>query len=202
MKLIKKILKGFVFLIIAFVVIGMLFGGDKEEKLDLSSSPATEPATVSAEKTPEPVKEDPKAPLEHRMARESAQNYINLMGFSQQGLIKQLEFEKHPADAISYAIENIKVDWNEEAKESATNYLDTASFSAEGLRKQLAFENFSEEQIDYAMANIDPDWNEQALESAKNYISLMSMSMDQLKNQLAFEGFTSEQIAYALENLE
>ena len=62
-------------------------------------------------------------------ALESAQNYLDMSGFSKAGLIQQLSSSAgdgySKADA-TFAANNVDADWNEEAVEAAQNYLDIA----------------------------------------------------------------------------
>ena len=68
-------------------------------------------------------------------ALESARSYVDLSGFSKQGLIQQLSSsagEGFPkADAV-FAANHVDVNWNDEAVESAQGYLDITSFSKQG----------------------------------------------------------------------
>ncbi|KRF32492.1 hypothetical protein ASG94_18315 [Nocardioides sp. Soil805] len=84
-------------------------------------------------------------------AMASAENYINMTAFSHKGLVEQLVFEDYSeADAI-YAVNHIKVDWNEQAAKSAKNYLDMTAFSRQGLIDQLVFEGYTPEQATYGV---------------------------------------------------
>lgn len=95
-------------------------------------------------------------------------------------------------------MDNVNVDWNEQAALSAENYLEFTAFSDPGLRDQLAFEGFTPDEVDYAMANIEVDWNEQAALSAGNYLDFSAFSESGLRDQLSFEGFTRSQVDYAI----
>ena len=90
----------------------------------------------------------------------SAENYLDMMAFSRQGLIDQLSAdygEQFTVDQATYAMdyleENNLVDWNEQAVRSAENYLDMMSFSRQSLIDQLSSdygEQFTVEQATYA----------------------------------------------------
>lgn len=99
--------------------------------------------------TVEPAK--PKLTLEQQNAIGKAQSYLDLAGFSRDGLINQLEFEGYSADASAFAADNAGADWNAEAAEKAKSYMDMTSFSRQGLHDQLAFEKFTPEQIEFAL---------------------------------------------------
>jgi hypothetical protein len=104
------------------------------------------------------VKED--VPREHKNALRSAQNYIDIMSFSEAGLYDQLTSEygeQYPADAAQYAIENVVVDYFEEALESAINYQSIMPMSDKELFDQLTSdygEKFTKEQAQYAIDNL------------------------------------------------
>ena len=92
--------------------------------------------------------------MEYDNATRKAKEYLNVMSFSRQGLIEQLEFEGFSNEASVYAVDNITVDWNEQCAKKAEEYLKIMSFSREGLYEQLAFEGFSDEQIQYGLSAV------------------------------------------------
>jgi hypothetical protein len=136
-----------------------------------SSEDGTSPPTADAPKAtpqsdePSPAPAAPAAPAEpaepeltsgQENALESGQSYVDMSGFSKQGLIQQLSssagegFSK--ADAV-FAANHVDVNWNDEAVESAQDYLDMSSFSRDGLIEQLsssAGEGFTLAQAQYA----------------------------------------------------
>lgn len=82
-------------------------------------------------------------------ALKSAKIYLNVMTFSYERLIFQLEFEQYSHEDAVYAADNCGADWNEQAAKSAKNYLDIMPFSKDGLIDQLEFEDFTHEQAVY-----------------------------------------------------
>ena len=50
-----------------------------------------------------------------------------------------------------YGVDNITVDWNEQAAKMAKTYLDTMAFSRSGLIEQLEYEGFTHEQAVYGV---------------------------------------------------
>jgi hypothetical protein len=110
--------------------------------------------TSDAKENPTP--EEPEMTSGQENALQVAQDYIDMMGFSQAGLIQQLSssagegFSK--ADA-TFAANNVDVDWNAEAVEAANDYLDLGGMSKSALIEQLsssAGEEFTPEQAQYA----------------------------------------------------
>jgi hypothetical protein len=70
----------------------------------------------------------------------SAERYLAMSAFSRSGLIQQLSSrygEGYPrADAV-YAVDHVRVDWNEQAVRAARQHLAERSFSREGLIHHL-----------------------------------------------------------------
>ena len=141
-----------------------------------SSEDGTSPPTADAPKaTPQSDEPAPLAsrnlappaePAEPEMtsgqenALESAQGYLDMSGFSKQGLIGQLSSSAGEgfsrADAV-FAANHVDVNWNDEAVESAQGYLDMSTFSKQGLIEQLsssAGEKFTVAQAQYAVDKV------------------------------------------------
>lgn len=129
------------------------FGSDSDSSSDDvhgSSSGSAESATKSAKNV-----RDSYTPSQRNAIR-SAENYLQMSGFSKAGLIKQLsssygdDFSQE--DAV-FAVENIEVDWNHQAYRAAKNYLDMKGFSRKGLIRQLTSDHgdgFTREEAEYA----------------------------------------------------
>ena len=98
--------------------------------------------------------EEQRKQLEYGNAIDCAQDYVDLMAFSRQRLISQLEYEGYSNEAAVYAVDNIRVDWNSECAECAQDYLNFMSFSRQGLYDQLAYEGFTDEQIQYGLSQV------------------------------------------------
>jgi hypothetical protein len=82
-------------------------------------------------------------------AIDTASSYLDYSAFSRTGLIGQLEYEGYATADATFAVDYLKVNWNEQAFESAKNYLDYSSFSLSGLIDQLVYEGFTYEQASY-----------------------------------------------------
>ncbi|MFC9918258.1 Ltp family lipoprotein [Agromyces binzhouensis] len=106
--------------------------------------------TVTAE-------EKPKLSLEQENALDQASSYLAYSSFSRQGLIDQMSSEYgsgFPVDVSTWAVDYLKVDWNEQAAKQAQEYLDYSSFSRQGLYEQLTSEyggQFTPEQAEYGL---------------------------------------------------
>lgn len=100
------------------------------------------------------AEEEQRKQLEYGNAIDCAQDYVNLMSFSRQRLISQLEYEGYSNEAAVYAVDNIRADWNSECAQCAQDYLNFMSFSRQGLYDQLAYEGFTDEQIQYGLSQV------------------------------------------------
>jgi hypothetical protein len=121
------------------------------------ATPRDEPTPQSDEPAPPAEPAEPEMTSGQENALESAQDYLDMSGFSKQGIIQQLSSgagEGFPkADAV-FAANHVDVNWNDEAVESAQDYLDMSSFSKDGLIDQLsssAGEGFTVAQAQYAV---------------------------------------------------
>jgi hypothetical protein len=85
-------------------------------------------------------------------ALRSAESYLAFSGFSRSGLIEQLEFEGYSSQEATFAVDEVEVDWNEQAARSAESYLDFSAFSRSGLIEQLEFEGYTREQAEYGVS--------------------------------------------------
>ncbi len=72
-------------------------------------------------------------------------------------------------DDARYAVENVNIDWNENALISGQRYSDNMAMSKKRIYGQLTstFDRFTSEEAQYAVDNIKVDWNKNALISAK-----------------------------------
>ncbi|MGI5977021.1 MAG: Ltp family lipoprotein [Candidatus Limivicinus sp.] len=86
-------------------------------------------------------------------ALERALAYLDVLGFSHEGLIHQLELEDFTSDEAAYAADNCGADWNEQAVRRAEFYLGVLAMSGKELRDQLEFEGFTREQALYGVQN-------------------------------------------------
>lgn len=133
-------------------------------------------------------------------ALRSAKSYLDMGGFSKEGLKGQLEYEGYDANQIQYALDNCGADWKEQALESAKSYLSyDIGFSKLGLMDQLEYEKFTSEEIQYAIDNCGGDWMAQAVIKAQSYMESVPMSRDGLISQLEFEKFTHEEAVHGVD---
>ena len=102
--------------------------------------------TTKDKKTKKAERTKPTETVAQENARESADSYVEMGGFSRTGLIKQLKFEGFSKADAAYAVRAIDVNWNKQAAKSAESYMDMGGMSASRLRQQLEFEGFTAAQ--------------------------------------------------------
>lgn len=124
--------------------------GSSNSKSTAGTTTASSPA-VTAAATPQATaaataKATPVAPAgptltnQQKNAARSAQSYLNMTGFSRQGLIDQLSSAYGDGYAVpdaTIAVDSLNVDWNAQAVRSAKSYLSMSPFSCNGLIAQL-----------------------------------------------------------------
>ena len=132
-----------------------------EEPKEEAQEPVAQEEEAVEEEAPEAtIPEEEAVPFEYEQALKSAQNYVDALHFSRQGLKQQLTSEYGSGfseEAAEYALEHVDVDYKEEAVEAAQSYLDAMSFSRQELKQQLTSEygsGFTEEEAEYALDQV------------------------------------------------
>ena len=97
------------------------------------------------------VSPSPEETTSQKNALKRAKEYLNVLPFSYQGLIKQLEYEKFSHTDAVYAADRCGANWNEQAAKQAKLYLKIMTFSRDGLIDQLEFDGFTYEQAVYGV---------------------------------------------------
>jgi hypothetical protein len=89
-------------------------------------------------------------------AARSARQYLNVMGFSRDGLVRQLvSFDGYSQGDAAAAVDSLGVDWNEQAARSAQQYLDVMGFSRSGLVDQLvSFDGYTRAQAEFGASAV------------------------------------------------
>jgi hypothetical protein len=80
--------------------------------------------------------------------------YLDMEGFSRQGLIKQLVYDNYSTEDATFAVDSIAVNWNEQAARSAKQYLSMEGFSHGGLVNQLEYDGYTPAQAEYGVAAV------------------------------------------------
>ena len=146
-----------------------------------SSAPATPAPSSSAPAAPAPAASQPAAPatqapapaasqpatsapapaapagptVSQQQALDSAQSYLsNVGGFSRQGLIDQLVFDKFSTADATWAADHSGADWNAQAVMSAKGYMQMGGFSRGSLIDQLQFDKYTYAQASYAASQV------------------------------------------------
>lgn len=151
---------GWVLATFFFVIVGgsgpgqVATANSTPEAVDAAPATAKRSTPKAAAKEPAPA-ETTRLTASQRNAARSAKQYLNLSGFSREGLIDQLSSDAGDgydvADATA-AVDSLDVDWNANAVRSAKQYLNLSGFSCKGLIEQLsasAGDKYTESQATY-----------------------------------------------------
>lgn len=124
--------------------------------------PVSEPTEDTADPTPapkpKPTKTTPKLTLSQEQAIGAARSYLDFTAFSRRGLIRQLSSAAGAGFSVkdaTFAVDYLKVDWNEQAAKAAKSYLEFTHFSRAGLIHQLestAGSGFTHKQAVYGVS--------------------------------------------------
>lgn len=162
----------------AVIIIGILFvglvgctalvGGVMDNAADVpvgvtapsasaTEAPVTEEPTTPVETTPPPAPKKPALTASQEQAVGAARDYLEFSAFSRKGLIQQLSSKAGAGFSVkdaTFAVDYLKVDWNEQAAKAAKQYLEFTHFSRAGLIHQLessAGEGFTHSQAVYGV---------------------------------------------------
>ena len=82
-------------------------------------------------------------------ALDKANEYVDTLPLSREGLIKQLEYDGYTTDVATYAADNCSANWNKEAKEMAEQYMDSTTYTYKDMVQQLETEGFTKDQAKF-----------------------------------------------------
>jgi hypothetical protein len=108
----------------------------------------------SSDSAAEPGPEAPSETVSQVNAARSAQNYLDLTGFSRAGLVDQLKFDGFSTEDATHGANAVGANWNEQAARKAESYLDLTSFSRSGLIDQLKFDGFSAGEAEFGVNSV------------------------------------------------
>ena len=86
-------------------------------------------------------------------ALRKAKAYLQIMGFSKEGLAQQLIYEGFTRSQANYAVNHVNVSWKKQAVRKGREYLNIMGLSKQGLITQLMYEKFTRAEATYA-ANV------------------------------------------------
>ena len=142
-------------LIVILMVLTWLGSGENSEKQEFASVANTAEEviapTVAEAELPKP---SGLSPAQENAVR-SATQYLQMSGFSRNGLISQLSSDAGDGYAVAdatAAVDSLSVNWNEQAARTASQYLKMSGFSCNGLIEQLsssAGDQYTESQAAY-----------------------------------------------------
>ena len=139
--------------------IGAIFGGGSPSSQTSPATSTTAPGAApgatatSTTATPPGSATSRNLTAAQQNAVRSANSYLQLSGFSRQGLIDQLSSEygdRFSVGDATVAVDSLSVDWNTQAARSAASYLALSGFSCQGLIEQLSSEHGDKYTVEQA----------------------------------------------------
>lgn len=127
--------------------------GSAQKEKPVDSSPSQNGSKNSTSATPAPSAPSHTATRGELRALEQAKAYLDLMGFSREGLIDQLEYEGFSHSEAVYGADHAGADWNEQAVRKAREYLEIFPMSYDELVDQLEYEGFTHSEAVYGASN-------------------------------------------------
>ena len=103
-------------------------------------------------------KVEDKVTTEYTSALKSGEFYSEIFHMSKAEIYDQLTSEygdQFSAEAAQYAVDNLEVDWKENALEAAKMYQEMFYMSPQEIYDQLIFEMFTAEEAQYAIDNLE-----------------------------------------------
>ena len=123
----------------------------QEESIESQEPPESLTSGIHEEKQPT----TPEVPKEYEAALKRARSYGRIFHMSRNGIYEQLtsDVEGFTPEAAQYAIDNLDMDYRENAYQKAQNYFEKMNMSKEGIYNQLtsSAEGFTMEEAQYAV---------------------------------------------------
>lgn len=150
----------FIVLSIIFFIALFPFREEIVQSEVLSSTTTTTEVTTKENNINESKIENELVEEEYTLALEQANLYSDTFSMSKQGIYNQLISEhggNFTEEVAKYAIDNIQVNWNNNALESAKSYKKTLEMSLDEIYDQLISQyggQFTKEEAQYAVENL------------------------------------------------
>ncbi|GAA3814139.1 Ltp family lipoprotein [Cellulomonas soli] len=196
-----KVLTGIGAVVVLFILIGALNGGNDDEE---SPGVASTQETQKDAKTAEEIAAEDEASAQAEADRKAEEDAAAAAKAEEDRLAEEQRVADEAAAAAAAAAEAARIGSvaQQNAYRSAVNYLDFTDFSRTGLIEQLEYEGYATADGEFALARLEAeggvDWNAQAAATAASYLEFTSFSRSGLLDQLIYEGFTPEQAEYGV----
>jgi hypothetical protein len=131
-------MRKFIGAVVVLVVIGGIIGATTHKNDSSGANINSSAVTSTVDATPAAPSSD--LTESQQNAVQAARNYLQLSGFSKQGLIDQLSSSAGDGYSLpdaTAAVDSLQVSWDAQAVRSAKSYLQQSPFSCHGLIQQL-----------------------------------------------------------------
>lgn len=136
-----------------------------------------------------------------KLAMKKALKLISYGALSKQDLEKRLKDESFDDATIKYAVENLGLDWDEQAEIEITELLAAGGSSKQELIDILEVRGYDPKKAKTLVEKMNPDFYEQAVEEACFERFYMGYDKSQTSKSLEYDGFTSAEITFALKTV-
>ena len=127
-----------------------------------------------------------------------ANNIIKTDKVSKSRLMFLLSEKDFTGDEIEYAIENVDVDWLEEA-EQFVNFCIGGGHSETSLKSQMIYMGFTNEEINHAFNVIEIDYVEECVSSISYFMDINDLNEEDTRFELEEYGYSKDCINEAFE---
>ena len=202
----KLVYKKIQFFVVAIIAIGMTSCSniDNSKKFEQKTFQNNENNVIIKNESENNI------PAKYKNVLEDAIFFSNTLEMSKAKVYDALvQGKKFTAEEIQYAMDNIEVDWKENAIKVVKSYGGTKQYAMDYLSKVEMYEYlisesqmFTIEEAQYAVDNAGIDWETNALGKVRleNNDLLASESKIETYNHLILDGFTIEEAQYAVDN--
>lgn len=143
----------------------------------------------------------------------TSQNYIRALrtaeSFSTRNILSAQVSHRwttstYTEDESKFAIDNIDINWEENALWTAQQYASSGNYPSRSyIKMNLKYDGYTEYEINYALDNVDVDWNNQALGWAiYQYNKLHFTVVEIYENLVNEDGYSVSEANYSIERLK
>ena len=134
---------------------------------------------------------------------DAATGYLGYGALSEAMLVDLLKEDGYPLSEIESRLEDLDVDWDEQAVKAAEEALESAPHSRNSLRAILEGSDFTFDQIEYALDNSGIDWKQNAVDRAEDIMGYIDADQDKLAEILENEyGFTPKEAQHGAKKVD
>jgi len=117
-----------------------------------SDSAGPSPVVSAQQVAPAPAA--PQLTIKQQQAKQAAEAAIASLPFSQSGLVEFLVYQGHSEEDATYAVEQLKEDWDAQADKAAAEYVATQRYTHNRLQEQLEYAGFRPSEAAHGVRSV------------------------------------------------